>query len=639
MKVAKSTVCMIAIAGLALIATLCVVELNVEETTHLSESVAKWNNCAIEGKSCDFQGVKLVRYGNEGKWIEQRHTNSVACTNAVFSDPDIGKQKQCQWKTDEGSARQVGNQVAEHVKDAETAARKTEEKERTEEDAQLMKNFKKHRADAPGTSFGTVYGRNCLTLKAYSQNAYDDLWDMTASMSGDPIQVLNPIVMAFGAPKEKKIDNTQEACIAMLEKLLTQEETAPGMQAESSINTSMIKFIRENMKKDGGIVVATHSGSHVLIAADRVAWSGHPEVFKKLSVSYVDLLTTAREMANSDELKHMKLDHQKAESTNSMSKEDAQKLKKWNGNLMQVAPKSLYDQTTAMYHQMVDEPKSLYEQQSDLYDDMALAQSPSEITQALSKTDKKEAKQVGETVSRETEAADKASASDILGKPNGANIESVAALEAKAREAEAKQALKEYESDNDAPGMTQYGKNCLTLKAYAQNAYDDLWDMNDAMPGDHAATEILNPILMAFGGPEVEDKLNTQNECTAKLDKIFAILGSDSALKDNASIGRLMLKAIEHTMKDGKGIVVIKQGHLTTEAVIGADKVGWSGKPEVFEQLAVPLTKLQRTAKKMAASTHSGDAVDAAAAAAKKAAKFTDTQAKDLKAWHGDATR
>ena len=37
---------------------------------------------------------------------------------------------------------------------------------------------------------------------------------------------------------------------------------------------------------------------------------------------------------------------------------------------MQVAPKSLYDQTTAMYHQMVDEPKSLYEQQSDLYDDM-----------------------------------------------------------------------------------------------------------------------------------------------------------------------------------------------------------------------------------------------------------------------------
>ena len=133
---------MIAIAGLALIATLCVVELNVEETTHLSESVAKWNNCAIEGKSCDFQGVKLVRYGNEGKWIEQRHTNSVACTNAVFSDPDIGKQKQCQWKTDEGSARQVGNQVAEHVKDAETAARKTEEKERTEEDAQLMKNFK-----------------------------------------------------------------------------------------------------------------------------------------------------------------------------------------------------------------------------------------------------------------------------------------------------------------------------------------------------------------------------------------------------------------------------------------------------------------------------------------------------------------
>lgn len=55
-----------------------------------------WTTCASENGYCNFSGTAPVRYGANGAWVTQNHTDGVSCTNAVFGDPVYGTAKTCQ---------------------------------------------------------------------------------------------------------------------------------------------------------------------------------------------------------------------------------------------------------------------------------------------------------------------------------------------------------------------------------------------------------------------------------------------------------------------------------------------------------------------------------------------------------------
>jgi hypothetical protein len=58
---------------------------------------AEWTFCAIERQFCDFEGTALVRYGLDGSYFYQEHTDGVMCENAVFGDPLKGETKECYY--------------------------------------------------------------------------------------------------------------------------------------------------------------------------------------------------------------------------------------------------------------------------------------------------------------------------------------------------------------------------------------------------------------------------------------------------------------------------------------------------------------------------------------------------------------
>jgi hypothetical protein len=57
-----------------------------------------WTLCANENQFCSFSGLKEVRYGANGQYAFQNHTDGVNCTNAVFGDPIPGTVKQCHYR-------------------------------------------------------------------------------------------------------------------------------------------------------------------------------------------------------------------------------------------------------------------------------------------------------------------------------------------------------------------------------------------------------------------------------------------------------------------------------------------------------------------------------------------------------------
>jgi hypothetical protein len=54
-----------------------------------------WSFCADEGGVCTFTGTQVVRYGGSGVYVARTSPSPVACTNAVFGDPLVGRNKAC----------------------------------------------------------------------------------------------------------------------------------------------------------------------------------------------------------------------------------------------------------------------------------------------------------------------------------------------------------------------------------------------------------------------------------------------------------------------------------------------------------------------------------------------------------------
>lgn len=57
---------------------------------------AAWRTCAPENGFCRFAGVRRVRYGVRGRFVEGTYRGGVSCSNGVFGDPVPGQPKLCQ---------------------------------------------------------------------------------------------------------------------------------------------------------------------------------------------------------------------------------------------------------------------------------------------------------------------------------------------------------------------------------------------------------------------------------------------------------------------------------------------------------------------------------------------------------------
>jgi len=55
-----------------------------------------WRTCAPENGFCRFAGVRRVRYGIQGRFVEGTYRGGVSCSNGVFGDPVPGRPKLCQ---------------------------------------------------------------------------------------------------------------------------------------------------------------------------------------------------------------------------------------------------------------------------------------------------------------------------------------------------------------------------------------------------------------------------------------------------------------------------------------------------------------------------------------------------------------
>ncbi len=56
-----------------------------------------WNNCALEGGTCEVPVSSYVRYGNSAEYYYAYVNDSVACSNDTFGDPIFGVLKQCDY--------------------------------------------------------------------------------------------------------------------------------------------------------------------------------------------------------------------------------------------------------------------------------------------------------------------------------------------------------------------------------------------------------------------------------------------------------------------------------------------------------------------------------------------------------------
>ena len=61
------------------------------------EIAIAWTQCATEGGNCNFSGMRIVRFGARDRYATGEFINGVACTNAVFGDPIKGTTKRCEY--------------------------------------------------------------------------------------------------------------------------------------------------------------------------------------------------------------------------------------------------------------------------------------------------------------------------------------------------------------------------------------------------------------------------------------------------------------------------------------------------------------------------------------------------------------
>jgi hypothetical protein len=62
---------------------------------HREDGELDWQRCARENGFCSFRGVRRVKYGAGGRFVERVSRNGIACNNAVFGDPTPGVPKVC----------------------------------------------------------------------------------------------------------------------------------------------------------------------------------------------------------------------------------------------------------------------------------------------------------------------------------------------------------------------------------------------------------------------------------------------------------------------------------------------------------------------------------------------------------------
>lgn len=62
-----------------------------------SASGLPWNVCANEGRSCNFRGPGMLRYGASGRYFYREAVNGMPCNNDAFGgDPAPGDAKRCE---------------------------------------------------------------------------------------------------------------------------------------------------------------------------------------------------------------------------------------------------------------------------------------------------------------------------------------------------------------------------------------------------------------------------------------------------------------------------------------------------------------------------------------------------------------
>merc|ERR1711988_976820 len=162
---------------------------------------------------------------------------------------------------------------------------------------------------------------------------------------------------------------------------------------------------------------------------------------------------------------------------------------------------------------------------------------------------------------------------------------------------------------------SKYGRNCLTLKAYALEVAPYLEEKIN-----EGSLLVLRPILLGLGAADDED--DTQSACIDKLEAIFKELDNDESIQLPESISRQMLVEIKKEMRDEEGFLIwgrltnLDAGCLLTsdrrdcmfEAIsrdggqyvyVDANRVGWSGTPTTFQQIAVRAGKVVHRATLM----------------------------------------
>merc|ERR1711988_406853 len=93
---------------------------------------------------------------------------------------------------------------------------------------------------------------------------------------------------------------------------------------------------------------------------------------------------------------------------------------------------------------------------------------------------------------------------------------------------------------------SKYGRNCLTLKAYALEVAPYLEEKIN-----EGSLLVLRPILLGLGAADDED--DTQSACIDKLEAIFKELDNDESIQLPESISRQMLVEIKKEMRDEEG--------------------------------------------------------------------------------------
>ena len=78
-------------AIISLSATLSAFAFNFSELDNNS-----WKFCAIENKTCNFNGTRLVRYGADARWYYRVATDSTICSVREFGDPLPNIKKTCE---------------------------------------------------------------------------------------------------------------------------------------------------------------------------------------------------------------------------------------------------------------------------------------------------------------------------------------------------------------------------------------------------------------------------------------------------------------------------------------------------------------------------------------------------------------